>query len=137
MEINNLIIGSRLHEIQKRPDEVKLVFGNSNSPKAYVLTFRGLLFETPGILLNKKVKNIQLDNRLGFRALSHLRLLDRDPKNYKQLFIQMEGSDEDNKLELIGAIRNYKILSPNKERTSPAQRSVKSIAQRRTKVTIA
>jgi hypothetical protein len=114
MEIDNDIIGYTLNEIQKKPDKIKLVFRNSKTNKSYILTFNGLLFETSGSPLNRRVKNIKLDNTLGFRALTQLQRLHRNPENYRQLFIQMEGSNEDNKLELIGALRNYRI-SPKAE----------------------
>lgn len=100
MEINNVIIGSRLHEIQKKPDEVRLVFEDTHSRRIYVLTFKGVLFETAELTLNKKVKNIQLKNRPGFRPLSYLHSLDRNPGNYKQLFIQTEGSSDDMRKKL-------------------------------------
>lgn len=125
MEINNVIVGSKLNEIQKKPDEVKLVFEDMKSHKIYVLTFNGLLFETAGLILNKKVRNIQLKDRLGFRALSNLRSLDISPKDYQQLYIQMEGSSEDNKLELIGAMRNFR-LSPRRKNTASAKASAKT-----------
>jgi hypothetical protein len=114
MEVDNVIIGSRLSEIKKKPDEVKLVFENSKTKKSYVLSFRGLLFETSGLTLNRRVMNIQINSTLGFRATSQLRHLNRNPHNYRQMFIQMEGSNDDNKLELLGAFRNYKI-SPKRE----------------------
>lgn len=75
----------------------------------YVLTFKGLLLETSAPTLNKRVKNIQLNNTLGFRATSQLRHLNKNPQNYRQLFIQMEGSDDNNKLELLGALKNYRV----------------------------
>lgn len=109
MEVDNLIVGSKLSQIQKKPDEIRLIFENSKNGEGYVLRFRGLLFETNGSTINKKVKNIQFNNTLGFRATSQLRHLKRDPNNYRQIFIQMEGSNENNKLELLGAFRNYKI----------------------------
>ena len=114
MEVGNVIIGLKLSAIQKMPDEVRLVFENSKTKKSYVLSFRGLLFETSGSTLNRRVMNIQINNTLGFRATSQLRHLNRDPHNYRQMFIQMEGSNDNNKLELLGAFRNYKI-SPKRE----------------------
>ncbi len=111
MEINNdVIVGSKLNEIQKKPDEVKLVFENSKTHKTYVLSFKGLLFETATSSLNRRVKYIDLNNTLGFKAITQLRMLNRNPGNYRQLFIQMEGSNDENKIELLGALRNYKIL---------------------------
>lgn len=109
MESGSIIIGAKLNEIQKTSDKVMLFFENPKTNESYVLTLRGLLFETSGSTLNKKVKNIQVNNTLGYRASSQLRYLKRDPQNYKQMYIQMEGSSEDNKFELLGAFRNFKI----------------------------
>jgi len=41
--------------------------------------------------------------RSGFRAFSQLQHLNRNPENYRQLFIQWKGRMNDNKMELIGA----------------------------------
>jgi hypothetical protein len=111
MEVNNVIIGAKLSEIQKKPDKVKLVFENNHTKKNYTLTFNGFLLETSDSVLNKRVKNIQFDNVLGFRVFAHLRDLNRNPQNYTQMYIQMEGSNEEKKRELLGAVRNYKISS--------------------------
>ena len=110
MEFSDVIVGTKLNEIQKKSDDVKLVFEDTRTNKVYILTFKGLLFETSTSALNKRVRNIQLNETLGFRATSQLRHLNRDPKNYRQLFIQMEGSDDNHKPELLGALRNYRFL---------------------------
>lgn len=107
MASSDVIVGAKLREIQKKSDEVTLVFEKTH--KKYFLILRGLLFETSGSALNKRVKDFQVNGHLGFRAISQLRNLNRNPDNYKQMYIQMEGSDELNKLELLGAFRNYKI----------------------------
>ena len=109
MEINSTIIGAKLNEIQKTADEVKLFFEQSATHRVYVLTFEGLLFETSTPSLNRRVKNIELDDVLGFRAISQLRNMHKNPSNYRQLFIRMEGSTDDNKIELLGALKNYKL----------------------------
>ena len=109
MELDQVIIGTKLNEIQKKADGIRLVFENTRTNKIYVLSFKGLLFETSNPTLNRRVKNIQLNKNLGFRALSQLRHLNRNPENYRQLFIQMEGSDDNNKLELLGALRSYTV----------------------------
>lgn len=111
MEVSNLIIGSTLSEIQKRADNVKLTFENSRKGKTYFLTFDGILLETSGSSLNRRVKAIQVENILGFRVSSQLRHLHKNLHDYRQIFIQMEGSNDDNKLELIGAFKRYKIYS--------------------------
>jgi len=135
MEINNVIVGSKLNEIQKKPDEVRLVFHNSSLRKSYILTFKGLLFETSTSTLNKKVKNILFKDSLGFRALTQLRSLDRNPENYRQLFIQMEGSTDENKIELVGAFRNYKFSPRRKvalKKASPGKKITHSINKKKT-----
>ena len=111
MELSKVIIGTKLNEIQKKMNDVKLIFEDTKTNKVYVLTFEGLLLETSNPTLNKRVKNIQLDSVLGFRAMSQLRHLKLNPGSYRQLFIQMEGSNENNKLELLGALKNYKVSS--------------------------
>ena len=121
MESSSIIIGAKLNEIQKKPDKVILFFENSRTKESYVLTMRGLLFETSGSTLNKKVLNIQVNKTLGYRASSQLRQLKRDPQKYKQIYIQMEGSSEENKFELLGAVRNFKI--------SNQQHTIKPISQ--------
>ena len=131
MEINNEIIGAKLSEIQKKPDSVRLVFENPKTKKIYILTFKGLLFETSGVTLNKRVKQIHLADTLGFRAITQLRNLQRKPENYRQLFIQMEGSNDENKFELVGAHRNLKILPKKlallKKKTVPIKKAKKNL----------
>lgn len=125
MELSEIIVGTKLNEIQKKSDDVRLVFENTKSNKVYVLTFKGLLFETSNPTLNRRVKNVKLDRTLGFRAMSQLRHLNRNPNNYRQLFIQMEGSSDDNKLELLGALRSYKV-APRKQATIHAKSATKA-----------
>ena len=110
------IVGTKLNEIQKKSDDVKLVFEDTKTNKVYVLTFKGLLFETSNPALSRRVKNVHLNDVLGFRAISQLRQLNRNPRSYRQLFIQMEGSNDNDKLELLGALRNYKV-SPRRSST--------------------
>lgn len=109
MESGKIIIGSRLTEIQKKPGAVKLVFENPESGETYTLSFNGLLFETLSPVLDKKVNHIQINGPLGFKSLTQLRYLHEDPHNYEQLFIQMKGSNDENKFELLGAVRNLKL----------------------------
>ncbi len=109
MELGD-VIGTRLNEIKKTSDDVRLVFENTRTNRMYVLSFKGLLFETSAPTLNKRVRNVQLNDTLGFRATSQLRHLNKNPENYRQLFIQMVGSNEDHKLELLGALKNYKVV---------------------------
>lgn len=129
MELSD-VIGARLNEIQKKPDNVKLVFENATKNEEYILRFTGLLFETSNSALNRRVKNIQIYNTLGFRAISQLGNLKQSPAAYRQLFIQMDGSDENNKIELLGALKNYKVLprrrALNKNRS--AKKKIKRIS---------
>ena len=130
MELNNDIIGSKLNEIQKNSEGIKLVFENSKTHKVYVLKFDGLLFETSVSAINRKVKTLQWTDNLGFRAMSTLRQMQRNPNNYKQLFIQMEGSNDNNKLELIGAFEKYKIA---KRTLTTSARTASRISKPKTK----
>lgn len=114
MEINRTLIGTRLNQIQKLPDVIKLSFEDLKTGKRYLLSFNGLLFETSGSALNRRVKNIQLDTALGILVIHQLRYLNRNTGNYRQLYIEMEGSNEENKLELIGALRTFKIYRKRK-----------------------
>lgn len=124
MELSEIIIGTKLNEIQKKSDDVRLVFENTKSNKVYVLTFKGLLFETSNPTLNRRVKSVNLNSTLGFRAMSQIRHLNRNPNNYRQLFIQMEGSNDNNKIELLGALRSYKV-SPLKQATVQTKSATK------------
>jgi hypothetical protein len=112
MEVNpNAIIGATLNEIQKRADAVKLVFENKKTKKAFTMTFDGFLLETAGSALEKRVKDVKINQALGFRTASQVRALRKDPHGYRQILIQMLGSTEENKLELLGAFKNYKLSS--------------------------
>ena len=124
MEIDNILVGTKLSQIQKKPDVIRLEFENSKTHVSYIVTFTGLLFETSGSTLNRRVRNIQLNNTLGMRATNQLHYLNRDPKNYRQLYIQMEGSSDDNKLELLGALRTIKISPKRKVATKKAVKKV-------------
>jgi len=142
MELSEIIIGTKLNEIQKKSDDVKLVFEDTKTNKVYVLTFDGLLFETSNPALNRRVKDIRLNSTLGFRAMSQLTHLNRNPNDYRQLFIQMEGSNDNNKLELLGALRNYKLSSRRQPtlKTKPTVKkpSVKGLTYtKRPKATVA
>lgn len=130
MELSDVIVGTKLNEIQKKSDGVKLVFENTTTHRVFVLTFNGLLFETSTPTLNKRVKHIQVNNALGFRALSQLRNLNLNPENYRQLFIQMEGSDDNNKLELIGAFGKYRISARRKAAINSKPPSQKHVVKK-------
>lgn len=108
MELDS-VIGTRLNEIKKTANDIKLVFEDTKSHKIYVLTFDGLLFESSAPTLNRRVRTVKLSNTLGFRAHSQLSNLNRDPRKYRQIFIEMEGSKDNNKVELMGALTDYRI----------------------------
>jgi hypothetical protein len=107
-----------------------LVFEDTKTSKFYVLTFKGSLFETSNPTLSRRVKAIQLNNVLGFRAMSQLRQLNINPNKYRQLFIQMEGSSENNKVELLGALKDYKV-SPRRQSRLKVKPTVKSSPTKR------
>ncbi|MEP6735147.1 MAG: hypothetical protein ABJA70_06485 [Chryseolinea sp.] len=84
-----------------------------------------MLFETPNPSLNKRVSYIDLDDTLGYKAISQLQFLKKDRKKYKQLFIQMEGSNDDHKLELLGVGKDYNLLP--RRRRPVDKRNIKKI----------
>jgi hypothetical protein len=112
MEINpSAIIGATLNEIQKKTDTVKLVFENRRTKKLFTMTFDGFLLETAGSALDRRVKDVKINQVLGFRTASQVRSLRRDPHSYRQILIQMLGSTDENKLELLGAFKTYRLSS--------------------------
>ncbi len=103
------VIGLKLDEIQKKPEQVRLIFENTASKDRYVMAFDGMLFETSGSTLNQVVKDVRFEHVIGFRAASQLRHLNQDPRHYRQMLIQMHGSTDENKRELLGVYKNNKI----------------------------
>jgi hypothetical protein len=113
MEINELV-GYKLQEIRKTGNQVKLFFKNQQVHKEVELSFRGFLFETSILATNRNVSSIELGSATGFRAITLLRREQLNPEEYRQLFIQMSGSSEENKIELICVFTSYRLISINK-----------------------
>jgi len=109
MELKNNLIGYRLDKIQKQINGIKLVFENKQTKEKIAMSFKGLLVETPNPSMNKIVVRVELRNVLGFKALSQLRHLGYPVEKYKQLLIQMDDLNEENKTELICVFDKYKI----------------------------
>lgn len=109
MDIDDQIVGLELIQIQKRGTTIELIFRDRKTNKKIDLTYKGLLFETPSPVLNKRVRRIGLNKTLGFKATTQLRLQGIEPISFNQLFIEMEGSTPEHKFELIGAFKEYKI----------------------------
>jgi hypothetical protein len=111
MEINpSIVVGATLNEIQKKSDHVKMVFENKKIGRVFTMSFDGFLLETAGSALDQRVGDVKISRVLGFRTMSQVRAQGKDPSDYQQLLIQMEGSRDDYKLELLGAFKNYKIM---------------------------
>lgn len=111
MEVNpSVVVGATLNEIQKKTDHVKVVFENKALGRIFTMSFDGFLLETAGSALDKRVGDVKISRVLGFRTRSQVKSLGKDPGDYQQLLIQMEGSSDGYKLELLGAFKNYKIL---------------------------
>jgi hypothetical protein len=108
MEINHLE-GFKLIEIRKTGDKINLIFKRSGHSQKIELSFKGLLFETSTSAITKQVERIDLKNVLGFKAITQLRHQKLNPSEYKQLLIQMEGSSEEYKIELICVFKEYKL----------------------------
>ncbi len=112
MELNpNVIVGATLNEIQKKADHVKVVFQNDKNGRTFTMSFDGFLLETSGSALGRRVSDVKVSSVLGFRTMTQVRAFGKDPHDYRQLLIQMEGSTDDYKLELFAAFRQYKITS--------------------------
>src|ERR1700722_693127 len=102
MELDpTIIIGTTVEEIQKKPDLVKVVFENKRTRKTLTLSFDGVLLETAGSSLNKRVEDVKINQVLGFRTSTQLLSQRKNPQRYRELLIRMEGSTDDYKLELV------------------------------------
>jgi hypothetical protein len=115
MEINELV-GFKLIEIQKTGAFIKLFFKGSGKNQDFELSYKGLLFETSTSAINKQIAMIHLKSVLGFKAITQLRFQNVNPSEYQQLYIQMRGSTEDWKIELICVFKDYtlkRIASPH------------------------
>ncbi len=117
MELEKKITGFKLVEIQKGIDLIKLAFENELDHNAIVLSFKGYLFETNISVLNRKVEYANLRKVLGFKAVAQLRFDHQDISKFQQLLIQMEGTDDENKIELIAVFNNYSL---SEHKFSPA-----------------
>jgi len=111
MELENTIIGLKLIEINKNVDDIKMIFEDANSNVVYILTFKGYLFETGYVALNKRVEHANLRRTLGFKAVTQLRYEGENPAEFKQLLIQMEGSDDENKIEIISVFKEFSLTT--------------------------
>ena len=109
MELATIITGQKLIEIQKGVNLIKIVFENNLDQSNTILSFQGYLFETNISVLNRKVEYANLRNTLGFKAVAQLRYDKQDFTAFKQLLIQMEGTDDENKIELIAVFKSYTI----------------------------
>ena len=111
IELTNTIIGLKLIEINKNVDDIKMIFEDVNSNVVYILTFKGYLFETGYVALNKRVEHANLRRTLGFKAVTQLRYEGENPAEFKQLLIQMEGSDDENKIEIISVFKEFSLTT--------------------------
>lgn len=108
MEVKD-IIDTKLIAINKTDSNNDLIFEKPKSRTKFRLEFKGLLFETPYPVLNKKVENINLEQAPGFKALTQLKFLRLNPSGYKQLLIQMHDLNSEHKIELICVFKNIKL----------------------------
>jgi len=109
MELEKKITGFRLVEIQKGVGLIKLAFENEADHSLVVVSFDGYLFETNISVLNRKVEYANLRKVLGFKALAQLRFDNKNISDYQQLLIQMEGTDDENKIELIAVFKSFSL----------------------------
>jgi len=109
-KLTNELIGCTLIRITRNSDSSSVEILFEKNKIRYNLSFDGYLMETKISPLNDKVSYINLGSTLGFRSIGEVRSRGHNIDDYQQLFIQMEGSKEDAKIELIAAVKNYKIV---------------------------
>jgi hypothetical protein len=135
MEFNpTIIVGMTLEEIQKKPDLVKVVFENKRTRQTVTLSFDGVLLETGGSSLNKRVEDLKINQVLGFRTSTQLLSQRKNPQRYRELLIRMEGSTDDYKLELVGAFLPGKITLKSAASSAGKFKTKTTVAKKKTTV---
>jgi hypothetical protein len=129
-----IIVGTTLEEIQKKPDLVKVVFENKRTRQTLTLSFDGVLLETAGSSLNKRVEEVKINQVLGFRTSTQLLSQRKNPQKYRELLIRMEGSTDDYKLELVGAFMQDKITLKSNASSAGKSKTKTPVAKKKTTV---
>ncbi len=104
--------GMQFIEIRNKFDKAELYFQNIENDgiyRIYILTLDGFIFKNIPLSLDKFIKNIYIGDISGFCCISNLRNLNKNINDYKTITIEMEESTQDNPIELVGAIKSYKI----------------------------
>lgn len=102
------LTGLKLIEITKQINQSTLIFEGKNEKK-FVLTFEGTVFETINSSLGKKVQYSNITNTIGIKGIYYLGKANKSWGEYQQLFLEMEGSNDENKTELICIVKNCKF----------------------------
>lgn len=108
-DLTQELVGLELMQIQKKNSQIELLFRDRKHNKKTVLTFKGMLFETPSSALNKKVQHVERNRNIGFKALTQLRTQNLDVSKYEELLIQMQGNTQEFKIELLCVSDDFKF----------------------------
>ena len=114
MELETDITGLQLVEIKKNVNDIKLILKDPSTNVKKVLSFEGYLFESGISGLNRRIIQVNVRNVLGFKAVNQLQYDGVNTRDYKQILFEMEGSFDDNKIELIAVFK--KISFSNSSR---------------------
>jgi hypothetical protein len=109
MELKEKLRGCLLLSINKTGTNVKIKFFNPATNKNLVLSFDGLVFETPSLVLNREVIRTEYSHILGYKSMTQLQHQNKNPSEYKQLLIELNGSTADYKNELLCAFKDYQL----------------------------
>jgi len=109
MEKTDDLIGSELISISKHENgNIEIVFSKDTLGIQYNVSFKGYTFETKNRVVNHIVEYVSI-GILGFLAFSELEKNHKAPKMYKQLFIKFKNENNNEKVELICAVKDLKI----------------------------
>jgi hypothetical protein len=73
------------------------------------VAFDGVLFQTGTSVVGNKIAEFDLSETPGFKCWNELQRLGKNPSEYDQLYIRMEGSTEQNKIELLCGCKNIRV----------------------------
>ena len=111
MDLKYGLEGCELKEINKIGSTIKLRFFDPGKNRKIFMSFDGVIFETPTVSLPSRVVRADYSSILGFKAMSQLQHMNRNPHTYKQLLIVLSPYNPDYKNEIICAFQDYQMRS--------------------------
>ncbi|UOE52606.1 hypothetical protein MTO98_16130 [Mucilaginibacter sp. SMC90] len=109
MELKYGLEGCELSEITKIGGTVKLRFFDPGKQRKIFMSFEGVIFETPSVFLPNRVSRMEYSSILGFKAMSQLQHMNRNPHSYKQLLLVLGPHHAEYKNEIICAFQDYQM----------------------------